>query len=110
MSLRLRTITVVSILAALALGAIALAGLWHPNAPTEAMQKYLPQITLPTVLVAGVVDGINLCAFTVLLLFITALTTTLQVGEGNVTRLRARMLGMGGIYIAAVFLTYLTLG
>ena len=110
MSLRLRTITVVSVLAAVALGAIALTGLWHPNAPTEAMQKYLPQITLPTVLVAGVVDGINPCAFTVLLLFITALTTTLQVGEGNVTRLRARMLGMGGIYIAAVFLTYLTLG
>ena len=109
MSLRLRTITVVSVLAAVALGAIALTGLWHPNAPTEAMQKYLPQITLPTVLVAGVVDGINPCAFTVLLLFITALTT-LQVGEGNVTRLRARMLGMGGIYIAAVFLTYLTLG
>ena len=110
MSLRLRTITIVSVLAAVALGAIALAGLWDPNAPTEAMQKYLPQITLPTVLVAGVVDGINPCAFTVLLLFITALTTTLQVGEGNVTRLRARMLGMGGIYIAAVFLTYLTLG
>jgi len=110
MSLRLRTITVVSILSLVALGAIALTGLWHPNAPAEAMQKYLPQITLPTVLVAGVVDGINPCAFTVLLLFITALTTTLQVGEGNVIRLRARMLSMGGIYIAAVFLTYLALG
>lgn len=110
MSLRLRSITVISILSLIALGAIALTGLWHPNAPVEAMQKYLPQITLPAVLVAGVVDGINPCAFTVLLLFVTALTSTLQAGEANVKAMRARLLGMGGIYIAAVFLTYLALG
>ena len=110
MSLRLRSITVISILSLIALGAIALTGLWHPNAPIEAMQKYLPQITLPAVLVAGVVDGINPCAFTVLLLFVTALTSTLQAGEANVKAMRVRLLGMGGIYIAAVFLTYLALG
>ena len=110
MSLRLRSITVISILSLVALGAIALTGLWHPNAPAEAMQKYLPQITLPTVLVAGVVDGINPCAFTVLLLFVTALTSTLQAGEANMKAMRARLLSMGGIYIAAVFLTYLALG
>jgi cytochrome c biogenesis protein CcdA len=92
------------------LGAMALTGLRHPNAPAEAMQVYLPRITLPTVIIAGVIDGINPCAFTVLLLFITAMTTTLQVGEQNVKALRARLLGMGGIYIAAVFLTYLALG
>jgi len=95
MSLRLRTITVISILSAIALGAIALTGLWHPNAPNEAMQAYLPQITLPTVIVAGAVDGINPCAFTVLLLFITALTSTLKADETNVKALRARMIGMG---------------
>jgi cytochrome c biogenesis protein CcdA len=110
MSLRLRTITVVSILSAIALGAVALTGLWHPNAPAETMAAYLPQITLPAVVVAGAVDGINPCAFTVLLLFITALTSTLKAGESNVTALRARLLGMGGLYIAAVFLTYLALG
>ncbi len=110
MSLRLRSITVISILSLIALGAIALTGFWHPNAPAEAMQKYLPQITLPTVLVAGVVDGINPCAFTVLLLFVTALTSTLQAGEANVKVLRTRLLSMGGVYIAAVFLTYLALG
>ena len=110
MSLRLRSITIVSILSLIAFGAIALTGLWHPNAPAEAMLKYLPQITLPTVLVAGVVDGINPCAFTVLLLFVTALTSTLQAGEANVKAMRARLLGMGGVYIAAVFLTYLALG
>src|SRR5512139_3879651 len=110
MSLRLRSITIISLLSLVALGAIALTGLWHPNAPMEGMQRYLPQITLPTVLVAGVVDGINPCAFTVLLLFVTALTSTLQSGEANVKAMRARLLGMGGIYIAAVFLTYLALG
>ena len=109
MSLRPRTITVVSILSLIALGAIALTGLWHPNAPVEAMQTYLPQITLPAVVVAGAVDGINPCAFTVLLLFITALTSTLRAGETNIKALRARMMGLGGIYIAAIFLTYLAL-
>lgn len=110
MNLRLRTITVVALLTTLALGAAALTGLWHPNAPAEAMKIYLPQITLATVLVAGIVDGINPCAFTVLLLFITALTTTVQVGEHSVSGLRGRMLGLGGIYIASIFLTYLALG
>lgn len=94
----------------MALGAAALTGLWHPNAPAESMRAYLPQITLATVLVAGVIDGINPCAFTVLLLFITALTTTLRVGEYHAVRLRARMLGLGGIYIGSIFLTYLALG
>ncbi len=105
-----RRVVVFSALSALALGAIALTGFWHPNAPAEAMQMYLPKITLPTVIVAGAIDGINPCAFTVLLLFITALLATLHAGEQNVTAVRARLLGMGSIYVAAVFLTYLALG
>jgi len=110
LNLHPRTIAVVALLSSIALGALALTGLWHPNAPAEAMKLYLPQITLTMVLIAGLVDGINPCAFTVLLLFITALTTALQAGDGNVNRLRARMLGLGGIFIASIFLTYLALG
>jgi cytochrome c-type biogenesis protein len=106
----LRRIVIVSILAAVALGAAALAGLWHPNAPAQAMQMYLPQITLPTVLFAATVDGINPCAFTVLLLFITAMLATFQAGEQNIHAIRARLFSQGGIYIAAIFLTYLSLG
>lgn len=94
----------------LALAAIGMAGFWHPNAPDMDMQKYLPAITLPTVIVAGAMDGINPCAFTVLLLFITALLTTMKAGEQNITATRARLVGMGSIYIGAVFLTYLALG
>src|SRR3989304_5610775 len=74
------------------------------------MKAYLPQITFATVLVAGLIDGVNPCAFTVLLLFITALTTTLQPGEYNVVRLRAAILGLGSISLAAVFLPSLALG
>jgi cytochrome c-type biogenesis protein len=106
----LRRIITLSALAIVAFGAVALTGLWHPNAPAEAMQMYLPKITLPTVIVAATVDGINPCAFTVLLLFITAMLATMQAGEQNLRAIRTRMLSLGGIYIAAVFLTYLGLG
>jgi cytochrome c-type biogenesis protein len=97
-------------LVVLAVGAVGLAGFWHPNAPDMTMQAYLPAITLPTVIVAGVIDGINPCAFTVLLLFITALLASLKAGEQNIGVARARLVGMGSIYIVAVFLTYLALG
>lgn len=107
---QLRRIVILSVLAVVALGAIALTGFWHPNAPTEAMQLYLPKITLPTVIVAAAVDGINPCAFTVLLLFITAMLATVQAGGQSINTIRARLLGQGGIYIAAIFLTYLALG
>lgn len=108
---QVRRIGVLSGLLVLALGAIALTGLWHPNAPEGAMAAYLPQITLPAVIVAGAIDGINPCAFTVLLLFITALLATLQSGDqSNLQSVRLRLMGMGSIYVAAVFLTYLALG
>src|SRR3989304_3350047 len=116
----LRRNAILSALAVIALGAIALTGFWHPNAPAEAMKMYLPKITLPTVITAAAVDGINPCAFTVLLLFITALLATLQSGDApggavsrdglSVSAVRLRLIGMGSIYIAAIFLTYLSLG
>lgn len=109
----IRRITIIAALAVLAFGAMALTGFWHPNAPDEAMRVYLPAVTLPTIILAGLVDGINPCAFTVLLLFITALLATVQAGPGvihNVKAIRLRLLGLGSIYIAAIFLTYLALG
>ncbi len=107
---QLRRVIILSALAVVALGAMAWTGLRHPNAPAAAMQMYLPRITLPTVIVAAAVDGINPCAFTVLLLFITAMLATMQAGNQTVNAVRARLLGQGGLYIAAVFLTYLALG
>src|SRR4030067_770959 len=106
----LRRIVVVSLLLVVALGAVALTGFRPPTAPAESIQAYLPQITLPTVLVAAAIDGINPCAFTVLLLFITAMLATLQADDQTFNAIRARLLSRGGIYIAAIFLTYLSLG
>lgn len=105
-----RRMLVISALTVLAMAAVALTGLWHPNAPAAAMKVYLPAITLPTVIVAGLVDGINPCAFTVLLLFVTALLATLPSSPKQVSAARRRLLGMGSIYIGAIFLTYLALG
>lgn len=98
----------------LTLVAMALAvyfGFIHPHAPVAGMEKYLPAVTLATVIVGGLIDGINPCAFTVLILFVTAMLATLQVNTSSgITAARARIIGLGSIYIASVFLTYLALG
>lgn len=110
MAIQLRHVTVVSFLSMIALGAAVLAGFWHPNAPAADMHLFLPEITLPAVVGAALIDGINPCAFTVLLLFITALLGTLSARPQQVQAIRLRVLGMGSVYIAAIFLTYLALG
>lgn len=110
-NLRVRNIIIVS---ALALAAMALAvyfGILHPHEPMAGMAKALPAVTLGTVVIGGLVDGINPCAFTVLLLFVTAMLATLQANNAaDINAARTRIVGMGSIYIAAVFLTYLALG
>ncbi len=102
------------IVAAIVLGTMALAvyyGFIHPHAPMGGMTEYLPAVTLGTVVVGGLIDGINPCAFTVLLLFVTAMLATLQADNAaDINAARARIFGMGSIYIASVFLTYLALG
>ncbi|MCH2448506.1 MAG: hypothetical protein MK198_00015 [Gracilimonas sp.] len=75
-----KKILIQTLLGVVAVGALALTGFWHPKAPSNEMKEFLPAITFLTVLVAGFLDGINPCAFTVLLLFITALIATLQAG------------------------------
>jgi len=95
--------------AVLVLGVVALVGLGAPRAPSA--MTGLPMLTLGAVLVAGLADGFNPCAFTVLLLFISSLLAAAQArGIQGTTSLRARVIGLGSIYIASVFLTYLALG
>ncbi|HXF59986.1 MAG TPA: cytochrome c biogenesis protein CcdA [Caldilineaceae bacterium] len=105
-----RRTLILSGLAVIALAAVALTGFWHPNAPMADMQGYLPAITLSAVIGAAVMDGINPCAFTVLLLFITAMLAAAQSGQMQPAALRLRMVGLGAIFIAAIFFTYLALG
>ncbi len=115
MPTRAGRVIVVSVALVFVLAVAIFLGIRHPNAMTVPMSPLLPALTLGTVIVAGAVDGINPCAFTVLLLFITALLASLQLKSEqeiaqNVTVTRARLVGLGSIYIAAIFLTYLALG
>ncbi|MFV1988495.1 MAG: cytochrome c biogenesis CcdA family protein [Gemmatimonadota bacterium] len=105
-----RSTLVLAALGIVALGALALAGWVHPNAPSGTGLQYLPQITLGTVVVAAAVDGINPCAFTILLLVVTAVIATLQSGSITVGEVRARIIKRGGLFVVAIFLTYLALG
>lgn len=76
---------------------------------TEALTS--TRATLPIVAVAGLADGINPCAFTVLLLFVAVVAATYR-GVGGTTGMtpRSRVLLLGGVFIAAIFVIYLALG
>jgi cytochrome c biogenesis protein CcdA len=100
--------------AAAAVGVLALAvlvGLGHPQAPSSTAAALLPAVTLGAVVLGGMADGINPCAFTVLLLFITSVLSAVQAETPDgAASVRGRVIGLGSIYIASVFLTYLALG
>lgn len=101
-----------SIVLVLAIGLAA--GVWETPArlfsgAPEALTSN--RATLTTVVVAGLADGINPCAFTVLLLFVAAVASMYRGMEGaNAGILRGRILLFGGAFVLAIFLTYLTLG
>lgn len=60
------------------------------------------RITLPLILGAGLIDGINPCAFAVLLFLIAFLL--------EISSTRKRMIKAGSVYIIAVYITYLLAG
>jgi len=102
----------VALVAALAIGLTA-GWLQAPAGLAGAADGLLarPEITLPTILIAGFVDGINPCSFTLLLLFIAALLATMGKAEaGGVGLARRRILLNGGAFVFAIFLAYLVLG
>lgn len=73
-----------------------------PDAKQSTGKSWGLKELLPLVLGAGLLDGINPCAFAVLLFFI-AFMFTLQ-------RARSEMLLMGGVYIAMIYLAYFGIG
>lgn len=86
-------------------------GIVRPLAPDDHLQAYLPALTPVSVVGAGLLDGINPCAFTVLLLLITGLLASTQLGgAGTVSAIRGRVMLLGSVYVGAVFVTYLALG
>lgn len=69
-------------------------------APSKPLKS--PPLTIPLVLVSGLIDGINPCALSLLIFFISFLFT-LKKG-------RLRVLGMGLIYILGIYVGYLSIG
>ena len=104
--------TVIAMIAALAIG-LAAGWLQSPASLMSGVSGTLamPEVTLPVIVLAGIVDGINPCSFTLLLLFITALLATVGgAGKDGVALARRRMLLNGGTFIFAIFLAYLLFG
>jgi cytochrome c biogenesis protein CcdA len=70
-------------------------------------------LTAPTVLVSGVVDGFNPCAFALLVLFATYTLTLVNAvtADGTPTNFARRtLLGAGSLYVGAVWVTYFVIG
>ncbi len=70
-------------------------------------------LTVPTVLVSGFADGLNPCAFALLVLFATYTLTLVNAvtSDGSPTQeARRRLLGAGSIYVGAVWITYFVIG
>ena len=68
-------------------------------------------LSLATVVLAGLIDGINPCAIAVLLVFVSA--TLLAVGatmEGGLGERRRALFKGGAAYVTGMFVTYLLIG
>jgi len=57
---------------------------------------------LPAVIVTGLLDSVNPCAFAVILLLLAFLFT--------IRKSRGQILGLGAIYVAVIFVVYMTIG
>ena len=60
------------------------------------------KILLPLVLVSALIDSINPCAFSILLLTIAFLV--------SIGKLRSKILAIGGVYVLGVFIAYMAIG
>ncbi len=68
----------------------------------KTINEFFKDLTLPTIITAGLIDGINPCAFAVIIFFISFLTVYKYRRE--------QIIVIGIAYIFAVFLTYLLIG
>lgn len=69
-----------------------------------------PDLTLPVVVTAALVDSINPCAFAVLLTFIAATLVLAERASARGLAARWFLWRTGLVYVAGIFLTYLGLG
>jgi cytochrome c biogenesis protein CcdA len=94
------------------LGAVAVAATaWIVAVPFEAAA--FGGLTVPVVLASGFVDGLNPCAFALLVLFATYTLTMVGrvTADGSPTSdARRQVLAAGSIYVGAVWITYFLIG
>jgi cytochrome c-type biogenesis protein len=101
-----------AVVLAAALGLVALVSL-VTLAVTRFETAAFAGLTVPTVLGAGVLDGLNPCSFALLVLFATYTLTLVNAvtADGSPTVLaRQRLLGAGSLYVGAVWITYFLIG
>jgi len=86
------------------LGYFSREGIYRPRVSVAAPSGTLPGVRLEfiPIVLAGLVDGINPCAFTTLLFFLSFIS--LRGGS------RGRIAGIGLLFAAGVFLSYLLVG
>lgn len=65
----------------------------------------MTQVTIPAVVLAGLIDGLNPCAFSVLLSFVAVIVSTVAIGGTA-----PRVWRIGGVYVFGMFAVYLLLG
>lgn len=64
-------------------------------------------VSLPLITVAGLVDGINPCAIGMMVMLLGYL---LVFSQGSGKKIEKRMLAIGAVYIATIFITYISVG
>jgi len=72
------------------------------NEKKKILGRHSERITLGTLIIAGLIDGINPCVFSTLVFFMSVLTVSGMK--------RGRLLLFGSLYCLTCFLTYLLLG
>src|SRR5512138_3894362 len=101
-----------AVLLAAALGFVAVVSLaWILVSPFDAAA--FGGLTVPVVLSSGFADGLNPCAFALLVLFATYTLTLVNsvTADGTATlEARRRLLGAGSLYVGAVWITYFVIG
>ena len=101
-----------AVLLAAALGSVAFVSFaWILVSPFDAAA--FGGLTVPVVLSSGFADGLNPCAFALLVLFATYTLTLVNsvTADGTATvEARRRLLDAGSLYVGAVWITYFIIG
>jgi cytochrome c-type biogenesis protein len=101
-----------AVILAASLGLVALVStIWILISPFDAAA--FGGLTIPVILGSGVADGLNPCAFALLVLFATYTITLANsvTSDGSPTvEARRRLLGAGSLYVGAVWITYFIVG